>query len=700
MLVSPDLCYPACMKFFSVAAPRWLIGVGVGVVVGLVTLLGALEFLELKSLDLRFFLRGPVRPASPIVIVSIDEDSFDELNLAWPFPRALHGRLLDRLRQGKPAVIGLDILFPEPSSRGPRDDQALGRAVARAGNVVLGAVFSDTTGEFGDKQDLNPPIRVLREGAAGFGFVNLVTDEDAFVRKGEIRRPFQDGVQPGFDLLLYDLAVKAAIPAKPLPSERTVLINYRGPRRIFPLVPYYQVLNGEVKPAEFAGKIVLIGATAPSLHDEFPTPFSGQEKMPGVEIHANLLETLLQGHRLIRVHLYVGGVLALLAAILASLVTSLMRPIRAFLLTLGAGALYGAAAFWLFVAWHLWVDVIPVQVALFLGYGATVVVNFIREQREKRRLSRFFSPDVIKEILQTQSEGSLAGSRRRVTVLFSDIRGFTSLSEKLTPEEVVEMLREYLTAMTEIVFKYGGTVDKYIGDAIMALYGAPFDQPNHAEQAVRTALEFQERVKVLSERWEARCGARLRNGVGINTGEAVVGTIGSQQRLEYTAIGDTVNLASRLEGLTKDFLAPIVVSQSTYEEVKHLFYSRYLGEVKVKGKEIPVKIYAIEKEEGRQAVRAILEAPLTIVDEDVSITASMVDLSRTGVAARDLPKRIPANRIVGIRIALPGLPEPLTVDGRVIWTNEDRAGFAFVGLSLEVENLLEDLVKLRAQSES
>jgi adenylate cyclase len=417
-----------------------------------------------------------------------------------------------------------------------------------------------------------------------------------------------------------------------------------------------------------------------------------------VEIHANLLDTLLEGNRLTRVHLYVGGALALLAAILASLVTSLMRPIRAVLVILGVGAVYAAAAFGAFVAWYLWVDVVPVQVALFLAYGTTVVVNFIREQREKRRLSRFFSPDVIKEILQTRTDSSLAGSRRRVTVLFSDIRGFTSLSEKLTPEEVVEMLRDYLTTMTEIVFKYGGTVDKYIGDAIMALYGAPFDQPNHAEQAVRTALEFQEQVKFLSERWEAKCGARLRNGVGINTGEAVVGTIGSRQRLEYTAIGDTVNLASRLESLTKEFLAPTIVSQNTYEEVKHLFYARYLGEVKVKGKEIPVKIYAVEKEEGRQAARAVLEASITIVDEDVSITASLVDLSRTGVAARNLPKQIPANRIVGIRITLPGLPEPLMVDGRVIWSNEDRAGFAFVRLALEVENLIEDFVKLQTRA--
>jgi adenylate cyclase len=684
------------MKFFSGAARPWLIGAGVGMVVALVTLLGVVEFLELRSLDLRFLVRGPIRPVSPVVIISIDEDSFDELDLAWPWPRALHGKLLDLLSQGRPAAIGLDILFIEPSSHGPRDDQALGAAVARAGVVVLGANLTTTEGEFGVKQDLNPPLPVIRKGAAAFGFVNLATDEDGFVRSGDLRLPFQQGVQLSFDQHLYDLAVKAGIPAKPLPPVRTVYINYRGPKRTFPVVPYYQVLNGEVKPEAFGGKIVLLGATARVLHDEFPTPFSGEDKMSGVEVHANLLETLLQGNRLTRIHPHLQAVLALLAALLATLVTTALRPIRAFLLIVAAGALYAALAFWLFAGLYLWLDLTAVQLALVSGYGTTVVVNYIREQREKRRLSRFFSPDVIKEILKTQSESSLLGSRRRVTILFSDIRGFTSLSEKLSPEEVVEMLRDYLTTMTEVVFKYGGTVDKYIGDAIMALYGAPFDQPNHAEQAVRTALEFQDQVKILSERWEAKCGVRLRNGVGINTGDAVVGTIGSQQRLEYTAIGDTVNLASRLESLTKDFLSPIVISQTTYEEVKHLFYSRYLGEVKVKGKEIPVKIYAVEKAEGRQASRAVLEVPLTIVDEDVTITASMLDLSHTGVAVRNLPKRIPANRIVVIRIDLPGLPDPLTVDGRVIWSNEDRAGFAFVGLTLEHENLLEDFVKRRA----
>jgi adenylate cyclase len=234
-----------------------------------------------------------------------------------------------------------------------------------------------------------------------------------------------------------------------------------------------------------------------------------------------------------------------------------------------------------------------VPLALLVPYVGVVAKNFAQEQLEKRRLSRFFSPNVVKEIVRQKTDAGLSASRRRMTVLFSDIRGFTSMSEKMEPEEVVTFLREYLTEMTEAVFRHGGTVDKYIGDAIMALYNVPFEAADHPAQAVRTALEFQQRLEPLAERFAAKYGGTLRCGVGINTGDAVVGTIGSRQRLEYTAIGDTINLGSRLESITKDFNVPVIISEATWLEVKDFFETRYLGEVTVKGKEIPVKIYTV-----------------------------------------------------------------------------------------------------------
>src|SRR5438445_10614941 len=224
---------------------------------------------------------------------------------------------------------------------------------------------------------------------------------------------------------------------------------------------------------------------------------------------------------------------------------------------------------------------------ILLGGGTTAAVNFVREQREKRRLSQFFSPKVLREVVRQQDEGSLETARRLVTVLFSDIRGFTSLSERLEPEQVAEMLREYLTEMTEIVFRNGGTVDKYIGDCVMALYNVPFEDPEHAIKAVRTGLEFQERTLIVSKRWEETLGLAIRSGVGINTGEAVVGTLGSKQRLEYTAIGDTINLGARLESITKDYKTNIIISESTYALVKDHFVTKELGDVTVKGKTHP-----------------------------------------------------------------------------------------------------------------
>ena len=358
---------------------------------------------------------------------------------------------------------------------------------------------------------------------------------------------------------------------------------------------------------------------------------------------------------------------------------------------------YLAASHAAFLWARYWVEVVPVPLALLVTYAGTVAKNFTQEQREKRRLSRFFSPDVVAEIVRHKDDSKLAATRRRMTVLFSDIRGFTSMSEKMQPEEVVTFLREYLTVMTEAVFKHGGTVDKYIGDAIMALYNVPFEAPDHALRAVRTALEFQERVRPLGERFAARHGGHLACGVGIHTGDAVVGTIGSEQRLEYTAIGDTINLGSRLEGITKEFSVPIIISEATYAEVREHFAVRDLGEVTVKGKAIPVKIYAVLGEIGpapadahrepagfnsRTAPRRHQEGRVSISDGELTVVAEASDLSRTGIALRAVPRRLEPGEMVKLQMELePGAPA-VTVDrAEVMWSRKDTAGLRFVDLS-------------------
>jgi adenylate cyclase len=678
-----------------VDARVWLRGGLAAAAVALVFYAGGLEWLEQRGLNHLFELRGPRPPLAPIVLVSVDDDSFQELGLPWPWPRALHGQLIELLAEGRPAAIGMDILFVEPSGRGPEDDEALAAAIARAGNVVLAAALTRVSGDVGVRERLEPPLPGIRQHAAAFGPVNLGADNDAFVRRAALRQPFQGRDLASFDLEVHRVATAAGVPSRPLPGVASVVINYRGGPQSFPRVPYYRIVTGEIPPETFRGKIVLVGATSPTLHDVFPTPFAPHGGMPGVEIHANVLETLFQGDRVVRLPSWATALLALAAGMLAAWSASALRPLMALVPVLGALAGYLLASVLLFTWADAWLDQAAVPLTLALAYGATLVENVIQAQREKQRLSRFFSPAVLREVVRKGQD--LGRSRRLITVLFSDIRGFTPIAERLSPEEVAEFLRDYMTTLTEVVFRHGGTVTQFVGDEIMVLYNAPFDQPAHAEQAVRTALEFQERVRELSDRWSARCGSPIRNGVGINTGDAVVGIVGSAQRVEYGAIGDTINLGSRLEGLTKEFQAPIIISDSTHERVKELFSCRSLGEVSVKGKAHAVKIYGVQSGGRARAQRVTLGSPLTIrarsLDAEISVEASLSDLSLTGLRAAGVPRHFDDGQMVVLRFALPALARAIETEGRVMWSTEEQVGIRFLQLSPEDEVLLDEFLR-------
>jgi len=274
------------------------------------------------------------------------------------------------------------------------------------------------------------------------------------------------------------MAVKRGLPAEPLPDTRSVLINFNGPPRTFPWILYYRAIKGEdefVPKGFFRDKIVLIGPTSDVLHDFFPTAFArGAEQMPGVEIHANVLETYIRGNRIREVPAWIATVMAAGAALVGAALVIRLHAARAFATAALLWIVLTILAYVGFLYFDVWMRGMAGTMGLGLGYIATVIENFVREQREKRRLSQFFSPEVLREVVRHRDDNSLGSTRRLVTVLFSDIRGFTTLSERLEPEQVAEMLREYLTEMTEIVFRHGGTVDKYIGDCVMALYNAPF----------------------------------------------------------------------------------------------------------------------------------------------------------------------------------------------------------------------------------
>ena len=686
---------------------KYLVGILAAAATVAVVFFGPLERLELLWFDQLFELRGIQKPAAPIVIVMIDESSFQELNLQWPFPRALHGRLLDRISADRPLVIGLDVIFDSDSRLGPADDQALGAAIARAGNVVLGlgvaqdeqVVVDDRGKSLGPQREVvNMPLPVIREKAAAIGPFNVPPDGDGHVRRVPIRVRVPDPQTRyewwlAFDAQLHRQLSAAGFPTKPLPNVGEILINFRGRLTDFERVPYYRVVNGEIPAGEFRDKIVLIGPTSEILHDVFATAFAGGGDMPGVVIHANALETLIRGDRIREVPKVASTGLAVLAALVGSLLAVRLRAFRALVVVVLVWVAVGLVAFAAFKYADVWWRGMAFTFGLALGYGATVVENFVREQREKQRLSRFFSPDVLRAVVRDRGGRSLSPRRRVVTVLFSDIRGFTSISERLQPEQVDEMLREYLTVMTEVVFRHGGTVDKYIGDAIMGLYNAPYEDPDHALNAIRTALEFQERAIPFSARWQAKLGVTIRCGVGINSGEAVVGSLGSRQRNEYTAIGDAVNLAARLESITKDYNVPIIISEFTYEYVKGRFPTRELDTVTVKGKSQPVKIYGVMPSSMRKHPRAALDAAAQLTSADGrTCRARTFDISEGGVGLVDVPAEWSIGNTIEVRLEGGEVGRRIVAAGTIVSRRGEKAGVQFTSLDAGAAPVIADYV--------
>ncbi|HSB73780.1 MAG TPA: adenylate/guanylate cyclase domain-containing protein [Candidatus Methylomirabilis sp.] len=595
----------------------WVFGLGIGIGFSLLYLSGLLDLPEARTLDLRFDLRGPERPTLPIVLVTVDDDSLAEMDRQWPWPRSFHATLIDQIAKGNPLAIGVDILFPEATQE--QEDRLLGQAVARAGRVVLGstlrAIATQGVGGITQHRELyEPPIPIIREGAAGVAFVELDRGKDAVVRSGVLVRSHAGQVHLSFAKRLFDLVAKdLGAEGSGAARRGRVWINFRGPSHSFPTYPYYQVFRGETDPRVFEGKVVLVGVTALSLHDRHPAPFSGANWLPtaaeagmrtrddpeallmsGTEIQANLLHTLLDDDPIGRLPGVAYLCLILLSGVGSTVMAGRLRPRRAIVCTLGLAAGYLAASQAGFAWMNLWVEVVPVLLPLLVGSGTVISLNYIREERVRHEYARFFSPVVARQIAEDRSGQAVAAKRRRITVLFSDIRDFTTISEGLAPEEVVELLREYFNTMVPIVLKHGGTLDKYVGDAIMGLFGAPLPRDDHAACAARAALEMIAQLPVLSPKWEARCGRPLRIGVGINTGDAVVGVMGADHRREYSAIGDTVNLASRLEGVTKEFKTPIVISQYTAEAVAGAFRLRELGEIRVKGRAEAVRVFTVD----------------------------------------------------------------------------------------------------------
>ncbi len=607
------------------------------------------ETFERKTVDYRFRALGDQGVASDdVVLVAIDDASLETLEPAvgrWPWPRDVHAVLLDYLGRAGARLVVFDLLFTERDASYPEGDAELARATADSGRVVHALYLGrQPTGEaeaellerfslpraggFDLFAGADLPLPGLAEGARALGHVTTALDADGPWRRYLLLAGHGERLVPslalaaalaarGLDLGAVEIderAVSIGGTRVPLDADWRLPIWFHGGPGTYRKTSYgelffseLQIAEGEapgLDPALFADKIVLVGLAAAGLHDLFTTPYSGGRgdrasglgAMQGFEIHAHVLDALLHGRFLTRAPGWqaVGLAFLVAAATLA--------------LALGTRLRFAVPGFVLVPALYLWLvqwdfgkryelPVVPVllswAIALVLGLVYQYGVESAEKRKVKQIFSRYASPDVYAELLANPAAAELGGTRREMTVLFSDLRGFTTFSESRPPEEVIEQLNEYFAAMVEEIFAHRGTVDKFVGDLVMALFGAPLDDPDHADDAVTCALAMQRRLRELNADWARRGRPELESGIGIHSGEMLAGNLGSEKIQSYTVIGDNVNLASRIESLTKQYEAEILVSEATAAALAGDYGLVELGEVTVKGKTAPVRIFRV-----------------------------------------------------------------------------------------------------------
>lgn len=609
---------------------------GGGITLGFILLfsLGTFEWFELRSYDLRHttFTHFPFNRLSktplktPVLLLRIDEETEDHLNVrANDITRTMYADAVKHLAEAGASLIGFDVIFARPKDA--RQDKAFADAIKRAGNVVLARYI----GQKGHRV----PLQMFRDVELSEAMINVALQKDRCLRDMPLLALDFSGDEPvpvltmSLELArLYlnfegeqelDLSRSDEFMLGPLripyPNGR-MLIRFYGPPATFPRMSFWRAVTGELDPDAVRGKIVLIGPSTPTLHDFYCTPYLQKEAttlkledseeevkvlgalMDGFEIHANAIQTILDRRFVTRSKDQRGMVPAILL-IQGILGTWLLISKRgSFITTVFKWAFYvgiGLAGLLLLWWFDYWLDITPMYFLLGAQHTAAVSYQRIIERKKRRQVEgmfgRYVSHQVRDFLVQHPDAANPSGRKERLTMFFSDVRGFTSMSEKMEPQEVQQLLSEYFTEMTGILFKYEGTLDKFMGDAIMAFFGNPVPQPDQAKRAVLMALDMQESIARLNQKLTAEGRRTIGVGMGINTGDVTVGNLGSKDFLDYTVIGDAVNLACRLEQNAK--AGEIIITRSTYDEVKDVVEVEPMEPIRVKGKVEPIPIYRV-----------------------------------------------------------------------------------------------------------
>ena len=615
-----------------------------------------LRRLELSTIDYRFRLRGPLATAkdsTKVIIVELSQETFKSLPHKYPWPHSYYARLVRNLKRAGALAVGFDLIFEQPDAEDSTSDRDFRNAIRETGFVVLAGKTEETAEQY--------TVRNLEEN-----YSNIFFGVDSSIGIAHVRND-EDGVYRRYQPFTYDRAAQRRLPSlsfgllnkvfhkspfytpENTPGEFvyagrhipkfdnvSILVNYYGPDGTFRIIKFADVIDdhefttveeketgqeintfddpdfGYLYDGTFKDKIVLVGSRMPEDKDMFAVPMArgkqtGDNQMYGVEIHANMIEDVLDGNFLWKEPQWLDIVAIIMFSLLTFIATSLVKDVKfrvhavtellSLFFVLAELAFIGYASLKLFNKYDYVVTMISPALAVVFGYAGVTVYNYVTERKHKAQIkgmfSRYLSPTVVNELVENPDKLRLGGERRELTVMFSDIEGFTSISEGMEPEDLVLVLNEYLSHMSAIILAHGGTLDKYEGDAIMAFWGAPIPQEDHALRACRASIAQIESLKELREKWKQEGKPNINIRIGLNTGDMIVGNMGGTERFEYTVIGDSVNLGSRLESANKQYHTRIMCSEQTYKKVEQNVIARELDMIVVVGKTEPIKVYEL-----------------------------------------------------------------------------------------------------------
>lgn len=572
----------------------------VAAIVALASYTEPFRLMEARVFDYLSTIAPPRRPADGPVIVAIDEPSFSEIGLQWPWPRSLHANLVNALRRAGATAVGLDIVFAEPSTA--EADAAL--AAAMGPDVTLAGDVSDIRTPHADQHVRVEPLPALVEPGARVGIASVALDAD--------------GTQRRIPLFPDSFAMELLRSAGKDPDEPPAgaLLQAFGPSRTYDTVSYYQALDPDAFLPEgyLKGRTVIVGLsmqTSPTVEaggaDAFATSFTPRTRrlVSGAEVQATIYDNLAHGLFITETPAALGLIAVALSALLGAATAWRGTGWRTAALSITAVAVFAVASFLLLRFGRIHVGPIAPALAFAGITGLQAARDYAAERQQRRTITRAFSqylpPVLVQRLAADPSLLRLGGERRTISILFSDIRGFTTIAEgmKDEPERLTALINRLLNPLSNAVLANGGTIDKYIGDAIMALWNAPLDDPDHPLHAVNAGLAMLRALDEVNAQLAAEAAAEgktaiaLKIGVGINTGDCVVGNMGSDMRFDYTALGDAVNLASRFEGETKAYGVSLLVGAATAARIRGHFPLAELDRVRVKGKSEPVAIFAV-----------------------------------------------------------------------------------------------------------